>query len=230
MHASPTRHQLAEIGSLLADPSRAAILLALVDGRARPAGELARLAGIAASTASAHLSRLVEGGLLQVVNQGRHRYFRIANDSVVQVLETLPLLRSPPACAPTRAPRAQPLAFARTCYGHLAGRLGVALYQGLRERAWIELGEHAVRLTGAGREAMQGGGLLPDPMKPSSLSGRSCLDWTERRPHLGGALGVAIVDQLLHRDWLRRQDGSRALLLTPPGRAGLRQLGIALDD
>lgn len=230
MHASPTRHQLAEIGSLLADSSRAAILLALVDGRARPAGELARMAGIAPSTASAHLARLVEGGLLQVLSQGRHRYFKVANDNVAQVLEALPLLRSPPACAPMRAPRAQPLAFARTCYGHLAGRLGVAVYQGLREQAWIELGDHSVRLTESGREALPKGGLLADARASPSLSGRGCLDWTERRPHLGGPLGVAIVDHLLRRDWLRRQDGSRALLLTPPGRTGLQKLGIVLDD
>jgi DNA-binding transcriptional ArsR family regulator len=230
MHASPTRHQLAEIGSLLADSSRAAILLALVDGSARPAGELARMAGIAPSTASAHLARLVEGGLLQVLSLGRHRYFKVANDNVAQVLEALPLLRSPPACAPMRAPRAQPLAFARTCYGHLAGRLGVAVYQGLREQAWIELGDHAVRLTEHGREALRKAGLLADATMSPSLAGRGCLDWTERRPHLGGPLGVAIADQLLRRDWLRRQDGSRALGLTPPGRAGLRQLGIVLDD
>lgn len=225
MSAAPTRYQLAEIGSLLADPSRAAILLALVDGHARPAGELARMAGIAPSTASAHLGRLVEGGLLQVLNQGRHRYFRVADDRVAQVLETLPLLRAPPACAP--APGTRPLAFARTCYRHLAGRLGVALYEGLRVQAWIEPGDDAMRLSAAGCAVLRASGLLPDGRAPA---GRACLDWTERRFHLGGPLGVAITDRLLQRDWLRRHDGSRALRLTPPGRAGLRRLGIVLDD
>ncbi|MBD8872712.1 helix-turn-helix transcriptional regulator [Rhodanobacter sp. DHB23] len=230
MHAAPTRYQLAEIGSLLADPSRAAILLALVDGRARPAGELARMAGIAPSTASAHLGRLLEGGLLQVLEQGRHRYFRVASDHVAQVLEALPLLRVPHACAPEPAVDTRPLAFARTCYRHLAGRLGVAFYEGLRRQAWIELGEQAVRLSTTGAEALQAAGLLPHGTAGQVLAGRGCLDWTERRFHLGGALGVAVTEQLVRRDWLRRHDGSRALLLTPPGRSGLRRLGIVLDD
>lgn len=229
MHAAPTRYQLAEIGRLLADPSRAAILLALVDGRARPAGELARLADIAPSTASAHLGHLVAGGLLQVVQQGRHRYFRVASDDVAQVLEALPLLRTSPPSEPQPAAPAKPLAFARTCYRHLAGRLGVAFHQALRDRAWIELGEQAVRLSADGQQSLQAAGLLP-PDIGSALAGRSCLDWTERRFHLGGPLGVAITDQLLQRDWLRRQTGSRALLLTPPGRSGLRQLGIVVVD
>ncbi|MFK2878317.1 ArsR/SmtB family transcription factor [Rhodanobacter hydrolyticus] len=229
MHAAPTRYQLAEIGSLLADPSRAAILLALVDGRARPAGELARMAGIAPSTASAHLGRLVEGGLLQVLDQGRHRYFRVANDQVVQVLEALPLLRAPQQCLPKSTAGTRPLAFARTCYRHLAGRLGVAFYEALRRQAWIELGEQSVRLTATGTEALQTAGLLPHGAG-QALAGRGCLDWTERRFHLGGSLGVAITEHLLRRDWLRRHDGSRALLLTPPGRSELRRLGIVLDD
>lgn len=230
MPATPTRYQLAEIGGLLADPSRAAILLALVDGRARPAGELARMAGIAPSTASAHLARLVEGGLLGVLNQGRHRYFRVANDRVCAVLEALPLLRAPRPCVAEHTAAARPLAFARSCYRHLAGQLGVALYEGLRGRGWIELGEQAVRLSVDGRKALQGAGLLPDGAGPASLAGRGCLDWSERRFHLGGPLGVAITAQLLRRDWLRRRDDSRALLLTPPGRSGLRQLGIVIDD
>lgn len=229
MHAAPTRYQLAEIGSLLADPSRAAILLALVDGRARPAGELARMAGIAPSTASAHLGRLVEGGLLQVLDQGRHRYFRVANDQVVQVLEALPLLRAPQQCLPKPTTETRPLAFARTCYRHLAGRLGVAFYEALRRQAWIELGEQSVRLSTTGTEALQTAGLLPHGTG-QALAGRGCLDWTERRFHLGGSLGVAITEHLLRRDWLRRHDGSRALLLTPPGRSELRRLGIVLDD
>ncbi|WP_329742258.1 metalloregulator ArsR/SmtB family transcription factor [Dyella sp. A6] len=228
MTTTPTRYQLAEIGGLLADPSRAAILLALVDGRARPAGELARMAGVAPSTASAHLARLVEGGLLQVLNQGRHRYFRVANDHVSAVLEALPLLRTPPRDAAT-VPATRPLVFARTCYRHLAGRLGVALYENLRERGWIELGEQAVRLSADGCANLRAAGLLPDTTAIASLAGRGCLDWSERRLHLGGPLGVAITGQLLHRDWLRRRDDTRALLLTPPGRDGLRELGIVID-
>lgn len=227
MHGSPSRYQLAEIGGLLADPSRAAILLALTDGRARPAGELARLAGIAPSTASAHLGRLVEGGLLQVLNQGRHRYFQVAGDHVCAMLEVLPLAQPRPR---KLAPSERPLAFARTCYRHLAGYLGVALYRQLREQGWIELGDQAVRLSEDGRDALRAHGLLPDGAGPPGPPGRSCLDWTERRLHLGGPLGVAITDRLLQRDWLRRHERSRALVLTPPGRAGLRRLGIPLDD
>ena len=130
---------------------------------------------------------------------------------------------------PQPSAAARPLAFARTCYRHLAGRLGVAFHQALRDRAWIELGEQAVRLSADGQRSLHAAGLLPSDIG-SALAGRSCLDWTERRFHLGGPLGVAITDQLLQRDWLRRHEGSRALLLTPPGRSGLRQLGIVVDD
>ncbi|MCP1373074.1 ArsR/SmtB family transcription factor [Dyella lutea] len=230
MHGSPSRYQLAEIGSLLADPSRAAILLALADDRARPAGELARLAGIAPSTASAHLGRLVEGGLLQVLNQGRHRYFQVAGDHVSAMLEVLPLLRPARSRPPGPTAAERPLAFARTCYRHLAGYLGVALYRQLREQGWIELGDQAVRLSEHGCNALRAYDLLPDGAQPPGPPGRSCLDWTERRFHLGGPLGVAITDQLLQRDWLRRHERTRALVLTSPGRAGLRQMGIPLDD
>ncbi|GAB3028168.1 winged helix-turn-helix domain-containing protein [Oleiagrimonas citrea] len=226
MAVVPTRYQLAEIGSLLADPSRAAILLALADGRARPAGELARMARIAPSTASAHLARLVAGGLLSVLQQGRHRYFRIADDTVAHALETLPLMRPMPRDVPVPASQ-RPLQEARTCYRHLAGRLGVALHDRLRECAWIELGERAVHLSTSGLRALTDAGLLTTE-DSLSLAGRQCLDWTERRFHLGGPLGVMLTARMRQRDWLRPCNGSRALRLTPTGRAGLNALGVAL--
>lgn len=229
MYASPTRYQLAEIGALLADPSRAAILLALADGSARPAGELARIAGIAPGTASAHLRRLVEGGLLATLAQGRHRYFRIAGEIAAQVLETLPLLRACPSPA-VAVRRGDPaLAYARTCYRHLAGRLGVAVYEWLRGDDGLRLGSDALRLSTRGSTRLRDAGLLADDAHAAALCGRTCLDWTERRFHLGGPLGVHLTARLLERGWLRRAAQARTLALTPPGRAALRRLGVAVD-
>ncbi|HEX7111421.1 MAG TPA: metalloregulator ArsR/SmtB family transcription factor [Mizugakiibacter sp.] len=235
MHAFPTRYQLAELGALLADPSRAAIVLALTDGSARPAGELARIAGVAPATASAHLQRLVAGGLLAALPQGRHRYYRIASETAAQVLETLPLLYARPPHS-ERARRDDPaLAYARTCYKHLAGRLGVAVYDWLCREGDLKLGadalqfdRDALQLTARGATRLHEAGLLDDEAQ-TALAGRACLDWTERRFHLGGPLGVQLTARMLERGWLRRSTETRALALTPPGRAGLRKLGVAVD-
>ncbi|MEN6538149.1 MAG: metalloregulator ArsR/SmtB family transcription factor [Mizugakiibacter sp.] len=237
MHAFPTRYQLAELGALLADPSRAAIVLALTDGSARPAGELARVAGVAPATASAHLRRLVAGGLLAALPQGRHRYYRIASETAAQVLETLPLLHARPAHS-ARAPRDDPaLAYARTCYRHLAGQLGVAVYDWLSREGDLKLGadalqfdRDALQLTPRGAARLREADLLADDAHAAGLRGRACLDWTERRFHLGGTLGVQLTARMLERGWLRRTGQTRALALTPPGRAGLRRLGVAVDD
>lgn len=223
-----TQFQLAETGALFAEPARAAILLALIDGSARPATELAALAGVSAPTASEHLRRLVEGGLLTALAQGRHRYYRLAGEEVAHLLETLVVLRSGSRQA-RRVAQADPaLAYARTCYGHLAGRLGVALFDRLRDARDVQLDADSLSLTSQGSQRLREVGLLDDGESLDRLRGRSCLDWTERRFHLAGPLGCELTRRLLERRWLRRVEGSRSLALSATGRAGLRALRIDL--
>ncbi|SEJ22735.1 ArsR/SmtB family transcription factor [Frateuria terrea] len=219
-HDSLTPHQLAEFGALLAEPARAAMLLALVDGTARPAGELAQAAGVGAPTASAHLKRLLEGGLLAVQVQGRHRYYRLAGDEVAGWLEALALPRKP--VAPATGDVA--LRRARSCYRHLAGQLGVALCAGLLERGHLGTISEGLVLYPAGAEALAEAGLdAQAAARLPGLRGRGCLDWTERRLHVGGPLGVALTGALLDAGWLRRASRGRALL---PSAEGLRRFGL----
>lgn len=216
---------IAPIAALLGDPTRAAMVSALHDGRALPAGELARRARISASTASAHLARLVDGGLLTLERSGRHRYFRLANDDVAHAIESLAAI-SPrkPARSLRDATIGEALSEARTCYDHLAGKLGVAVTAGLvRDRAIVErdgcfaLGPHAGAVLG--RIGVDAGDL--PPRRPAALR---CLDWSERRPHLSGALGAAVCDRALEQRWIERLPGSRAVRLTPAGRRAFASL------
>jgi DNA-binding transcriptional ArsR family regulator len=225
--ASLTPHQLAEFGSLLAEPARAAMLLALVDGTARPAGELAQAAGIGAPTASAHLKRLLDGGLLAVHAQGRHRYYRLANDEVAGWLEALALPRRSvaPATGDARLRRA------RSCYRHLAGQLGVALCAGLLERGHLATTSDGLMLAPAGADALAEAGLDPAAARRlPDLRGRGCLDWTERRLHVGGPLGVALTGAMLEAHWLRPATRGRALLPSAEGLRRLASLGVRLPD
>ena len=222
------RFQIAELGSLLSDPARAAILLALKDGTVRPAGELARMAGIAPSTASAHLRKLTEGELLTVVECGRHRYYRIANERVAHMLENLTvsgvsILRSFPW-------RGDPsMSRARTCYDHLAGRLGVALFEQLRTSDGLVLSEDSVRLSRAGSARLESAGLLGVDEVLDDVPGHTCVDWSERRFHLGGKLGALLTSRLFDKGWIRRRSTTRALVATTTGREGLRALGVEWD-
>jgi DNA-binding transcriptional ArsR family regulator len=228
--ASPlNRYQLAELGALLAEPARAAILLALMDGTMRPAGELARIAGVSAATASAHLKRLFDGGLLGLHEQGRHRYFRLANDDVAAWLEAMALPHAARA-VPAPATRNAALCRARTCYRHLAGQLGVALCEAWLERGWLHAGSEGMSLLPAAADALVKAGWQAEPTHQLlDLRGRGCLDWTERRLHVGGPLGVAITGAMLDAGWLRRAQRNRALLPTPDGLRRLAELGVRLD-
>lgn len=214
------RYQLAEFGSLLAEPARSAMLLALMDGSSRPAGELARAAGVTPATASAHLRRLLDGGLLALQAQGRHRYYRLADERVAAMLESLAPMRATTLRAIPDKGDAQ-LRRARCCYRHLAGALGVAFCTTLLQRGWLRAEVHGLRLLPAGSEALAEIGL--DVAGASGLHGRGCVDWTERRMHLGGPLGVALTAAMFDAGWLRRLPTGRAL---QPSADGLRRLGM----
>ena len=203
------RYELAGFGELVADPSRAAMLLSLMDGSARPASELAGIAGVTPQTASSHLRRLVEGRLLVLERLGRHHYFRLSGEGVADALEAVAMLHPPSRKAPPTPERAV-LAEARTCYLHLAGRLGVAWLDTLEERHLIHLSGGALAMTSKGMEHFASLRLTPSRWP----AGKSCLDWTERRSHLGGPLGALLTQHLFGRGWLVRRTGSRAVRVT----------------
>jgi DNA-binding transcriptional ArsR family regulator len=208
---------LAPVAVLLGDRARVAMLAALADGRALPAGELARRAGVRPATATAHLRRLVDGGLIRVRVQGRHRYHELASPQVATALEALAQLA--PA-APVRSLRqhstATALAEARTCYDHLAGRRGVELRDQLLAAGALRLLDHRDHaLTSAGESLVDALGLDLDAMRASRrVFARSCLDWTQRRPHLAGVLPAALTQRFLADGWLIRGT-SRAVHAAP---------------
>jgi DNA-binding transcriptional ArsR family regulator len=215
-----------DVAALLGDSTRAAMLDALMDGEARPAGELARRAGVAPSTASEHLQRLLEGRLLTVEPNGRERRYRLASAEVAEVLESLSRLGSePPPRSLRAAGRTEALRAARTCYDHLAGRLGVAVTEALVERDALRPGDGSFELTASGEAFLAG--LRVDvaaARQRKRIFARSCLDWSERRPHLAGALGAALADAALAEDWVRRRPNDRALRVTAAGERAFRDL------
>ncbi|WP_219468815.1 ArsR/SmtB family transcription factor [Nonomuraea rhizosphaerae] len=213
---------IAPVAALIADPTRAAILTALLGGRALAAGELARLSGVSAATASAHLSRLLDGGLVGVVRQGRHRYYRLAGHEIAEVLEVLARVSvRPPVRSLRQSRQARLLEEARTCYDHLAGRAGVALRDRLVEGGFLT-GE---QVTPEGARLLAGLGVDVEGVRGTRRRfAPECLDWTERRAHLGGALGAAVTGVLLERGWYRHGAVPRAVVLTDEGREGLAAL------
>jgi DNA-binding transcriptional ArsR family regulator len=225
-----TAESVASFAGLLADRSRAAMCLALLDGRAWTAAELACHAGIGRPTATEHLNALVQAGLLAEDRQGRHRYVRLAGPVAAQLVEELGAIAGQPERPVSlRTVRAgHHLAAARTCYDHLAGTLGVALYDALVDRDLIAVAD-GLALTPAGRswftELAGEAALHPRGSRPLL---RSCLDWTERRTHLGGVLGAVLCDQLLERGWVTRTRDYRAISVTAAGSQALSdRLGLA---
>ncbi len=217
---------VAQFAGMLADRSRAAMCLALLDGRAWTAGELALHARLTPPTASEHLNQLVKAGLLTEERQGRHRYLRLAGPQMARLIEDLVIAAGRPA--PARSLRmvraAEDLAAARTCYDHLAGTFGVWLFDAMLAAGLLNVAEGLI-LTPAGRSwftDLAGPEVLRPPRSRPLV--RSCLDWTERRPHLAGALGAALYQQLLGRSWLLRRPGSRAVRVTPEGELALGEL------
>jgi DNA-binding transcriptional ArsR family regulator len=227
---------LASLARLIADPSRAEMLGALLDGRAWTGRELARAANVTPSTASLHLQRLVGGALLTVVPQGRHRYYRLASPDVAHALESLAVVMppTPPRHATARALDAA-LRQARTCYDHLAGALAVSLADALRDSGAIAFDDHGARFTPVGIALFAELGIAYEPVARRPLC-RACLDWSERRWHLAGSVGAALCRHALENEWVRRRAGTRALDMTERGAAAFRSaFGITgfketLDD
>lgn len=218
---------IAFVASLLGDPSRAAMCVALLDGRALPAGELARQARISAQTASNHLAKLAAGGMIQVEEQGRWRYYRLASSHVAHAIEALAVV-APRRPAPSRQEQNEAwlaLREARTCYRHLAGRFGVALADCLLRSRWLKVEDRNFAITPRGDASLRALGIDLRELRPRrGVLAWRCIDWSERRPHLAGPVGAALADLALARDWVRRQPGTRALLVTPLGRAEVRRL------
>jgi DNA-binding transcriptional ArsR family regulator len=208
---------IASIAALIGDPARANMLTALMEGRALTVSELAEAAGVTIQTASGHLAKLDQAGLLTAESQGRHRYFRLSAPDVAQVLEDLMGLAQRTGAVRVRTgPRDSALRTARVCYDHLAGERGVALMRSLMDRAIIT-DEKAPTVTAAGTKFFAGLGIdvaaLAHGRRPVC---RRCLDWSERRDHLGGALGATLLGWLVAHRWARRADG-RVVVFTPTG-------------
>jgi DNA-binding transcriptional ArsR family regulator len=208
---------LAAVGTLLAEPARARMLAALGDGRALPASTLAAEAGVAPSTASGHLARLVDGGLLTAESCGRRRYFRLGGPEVAEALEALARVAPrEPVRSLGQATRIEALRAARTCYDHLAGRLGTALLDALLACGLVA----DEQVTDAGIERLDELGIDLDAIPGRRPRFRSCLDWSERRPHAAGKLGAALAAHAFEHGWVERPDGSRTLRVTVAGEAG----------
>lgn len=223
---------IATVAALLGDPARAAMLWLLIDGRARPAGELAFAANVSAQSASGHLAKLVQAQLLHVENQGRHRYYKLVNHTVGLALESLAAIAPRPAARTLPPSRSTPTAmrFARTCYDHLAGELAVGLLQQCESAGLLVREGKRFEVSVSGAQAFAAFGIDLDAVHASKRQfACGCLDWSERQFHLGGALGAAVLDELLERRWLLKLPTSRALQLSPAGREGLQQtFGLTL--
>jgi DNA-binding transcriptional ArsR family regulator len=223
-------NDLAALGRLLAAPARAVMVDALFDGKAWSVGELAGAAGVSPSTASEHLQALAGGGLVVSVRDGRRRRYQLASDEIAQALESLSTLAPlRPASGLRAVTRSEAMRAARTCYDHLAGRLGVAVAEGLVAAEVVQPAERGFAPTARGARALAGAGIELDARtrRPATLA---CLDWSERRPHLAGALGAALLRRIEATGGLERLTPGRAVRLLPPGRALLASLGLTIDD
>ena len=224
---------IAEIAALAGDPARANILTALLDGRAMTATELAYAARVTPQTTSAHLAKLTDAGLITATPSGRHRYFRLASPKVAQMLESIV------AVAGDNRPRFRPLSrqavalqAARMCYDHIAGQLGVRIAEAMTARGYLVLEDDGGRVTEPGLRYLWELGI------DTRVAGkgrrhlcRACLDWTERRPHVGGAIGAALAERWLTIGWIARTKDSRAITVTADGERGFRDtLGLVLAD
>ncbi|WP_158816756.1 helix-turn-helix transcriptional regulator [Methylocapsa sp. S129] len=212
--------EMAEIANLIGDVSRANILAALIDGRALTALELSLAAHVTPQTASSHLAKLLGANLLAVEKQGRHRYYRLASKQVARTLEAIMALTAD--APPRHRAKSRPddeLRTARMCYDHIAGRIGVGIADALIDCGHIVFEGDAGEVTDSGREFFAGLGIdLSAPVKSRRVFCRSCLDWSERRPHIAGRVGAEIAGMCIERQWLARNVASRVLTVTGQGR------------
>lgn len=228
----------AGVGRLLANPARATVIDALLEGRALPAGQLATLAGVTAPTISEHLSALVSGGLVTVTAAGRHRYYQLAGPDIAEALEALGrICPAAPARSLRQSSAAASLRVARLCYDHLAGVVGVAVLDAMVDRSWlISRGDLArgqdLEVTGIGAGELRAIGVdVGACRRARRVFARTCLDWTQRRMHLAGAVGAGLATALLDRKWVRRAGSGRGLTVTEAGRQALHaSLGIDLSE
>lgn len=228
---SSNEPHVAKIAALIGDPARANILKALMDGRARTAKELAHAAGVSPQTTSGHLAKLVDGELLAMAKQGRHRYFHLANTLVAEALESLMALAGerPVPKHHHQARIAADLRAARTCYDHLAGKLGVLLFDRMVATGSILPAGNSdddFIVSAGGRRLFAALDIDIDALASTGRRrfARACLDWSERSPHLAGALGAALAERCFERGWLQRRRDSRAVILTPSGTKALAEL------
>jgi DNA-binding transcriptional ArsR family regulator len=220
------KFSLASTAALMADPGRAAMLTSLLDGRALAAGELARAANVSPQSASMHLSQLLEGGLLRVAPEGRHRYYQIASPEVAHAIEALGVISSPRKRKPVGEDDA--ISYARTCYDHLAGAVAVSLADFLQRKRFLLPARDNDRdydATSAGEEFFKEWEIDVGVLRSKKRSfARRCLDWTERRDHIAGALGAAMCERFFELRWITRDRNSRIVRLTPSGRRELQNL------
>lgn len=214
---------IAGVAALIGDAARANILSSLMGGKALTAGELARHAGVTPQTTSGHLAKLADAELIAVERQGRHRYYRLASPEIAEAMQALmAVAASGPRRHHPTGPRDEALRMARTCYDHIAGRLGLALADSLRERGLVATDDGAGLVTDDGMRFFAEFGIDLSRGRPSGRPlCRTCLDWSERRPHLAGRLGAALLDRLLELKWVANVPDSRALRVTGAGQRGL---------
>jgi DNA-binding transcriptional ArsR family regulator len=225
--------KLAEIGGVIGDPARAVMLCALLDGRAHSATELALTAGVSPQTASWHLAKLSDGTLVTAQKKGRNRYFRMASPLVAQAVEAMmavAITGSSLSRSHVLSEREQTLRTARTCYDHLAGKLGVALIEAFTRRKLIVLSEDGGLVTPRGAKLLSSFGIDLSAMQQSKRPiCRLCLDWSEQKPHLAGAVGAALAARCFELDWVQRLPNTRAVAIMPAGVEGFQeQFGVTV--
>lgn len=224
-----TTNAFAEIGSLIGDPARASMLVALMDGRSLTATELSAVAGVTPQTASSHLGQLVAAGLLAMERQGRHRYHRLATPAIAQMMEGMMTVASGSAGSAAHAVRTGPrdaaMRLARTCYDHLAGRVAVAIADAMIGRGQVDFSADGGELTPKGEAFLDEVGIdlsrVSARRRGQRVFCRPCLDWSERRVHIAGHVGAALLAHMTAQNWVRMAVGSRAVTITPAGRSQL---------
>lgn len=212
--------QFGNITSLIGDPIRSTVLWTLLDGRAYTATELAICADTSAQNISMHLSKLVQADLLTVESQGRHRYYRFSRQEVAYAIEALANLVSHKNDAKENTTDISDIKYCRTCYDHLAGKVGVLITEKLVLQKMIELQNKTYTLTTKGNKFFKDFGIdMNDLQSKRRVLAKPCLDWSERKYHISGSLGAALLDKMLHSDWLRRKRNSRAIIITSKGQS-----------